>query len=146
MFSMDDSNTVGYSTMLRAQTPTAESGRFEPPKPKLEFMTRCTVDLKAPIWELSKTSDLGDRRIIPITGGKFQGPLLAGKILNNGADWQIVTADGLAIIDTRYLLRADDGSLVYLQTHGKRYGPPEVMREVSKGNLVDPTNTIFGSI
>jgi hypothetical protein len=46
--------------------------------------------------------------------------LLSGEILNNGADWQILTADGTAIIDTRYLLKLDDGSLAYLQTRGYR--------------------------
>jgi hypothetical protein len=67
-------------------------------------MARFTVDLVAPVWELGVTSDLGRRRIIPITGGSFAGPLLSGEILNNGADWQILTADGTAIIDTRYLV------------------------------------------
>jgi Protein of unknown function (DUF3237) len=29
-------------------------------------------------------------------GGSLAGPLLSGEILNNGADWQILTADGTA--------------------------------------------------
>jgi hypothetical protein len=120
-----------------------DAGGFEPPKPQLEFLTRFTVDLVAPVWELGETNDLGKRRIIPITGGRFEGPLLNGEILNNGADWQVVTADGLAIIDTRYLLKADDNSLVYLQTKGYRYGPPDVMAEVAKGNPVDPNKYFF---
>lgn len=116
---------------------------FEPPKPQLEPMARFTVELVAPVWELGETTDLGKRRIIPITGGKFEGPLLNGEILNNGADWQVVTKDGLAIIDTRYLLKADDGSLIYLQTRGYRHGPPEVMAEVAKGSDVDPNKYYF---
>jgi len=110
---------------------------FELPQPKLEFLGRWTVDLKAPVWELGQTSALGRRRIIPITGGTFVGPDFKGKILNSGADWQIVTGDGLAIIDTRYLLETDDGVLVYLQTKGYRYGPPEVMARVAQGEVVD---------
>ncbi|MGO9022029.1 MAG: DUF3237 domain-containing protein [Syntrophobacteraceae bacterium] len=134
--------------MSSAQSPdkgqtVADTKGFEPPKPNLEFMSRFSVDLVAPIWELGQTSDLGKRRIIPITGGKFEGPLLNGKILNNGADWQIVTKDGLAIIDTRYLLQADDDSLIYLQTKGFRYGPPEVMAKVAKGEPVDPSQYYF---
>jgi hypothetical protein len=116
---------------------------YEPPKPKLDFLARFKVDLTAPIWELGKTSDLGQRRIVPITGGSFHGPQFNGEILNNGADWQVVTADGVAIIDTRYLLKADDGSLIYLQTRGYRYGPPEVMAEVAKGHTVDPNKYYF---
>ena len=121
----------------------ADSNTMNPPKPNLTFMARFSVDLVAPIWELGKTSDLGKRRIIPITGGTFKGPLINGEILNNGADWQTVTADGLAIIDTRYLLKMDDGELVYLQTRGVRYGPPEVMVEVAKGKPVDPSKYYF---
>jgi hypothetical protein len=117
--------------------------KFEPPKPELEFMARVTVDLVAPIWDLGVTSDLGRRRIIPITGGKLEGPLLNGEILNNGADWQVVTADGLAIIDTRYLLRLDDGSLAYLQTGGYRHGPADVMAALAKGAEVDPSTYYF---
>ncbi len=121
----------------------ADTKGFEPPKPNLEFMARFSVDLIAPVWELGETTDLGRRRIIPITGGKFEGPLLNGKILNNGADWQVVTKDGLAIIDTRYLLQADDDSLIYLQTKGYRYGPPEVMARVAKGEVVDGNQYYF---
>jgi hypothetical protein len=116
---------------------------FEPPKPELEFLGRWSVDLIAPVWELGQTSDLGKRRIIPITGGEFEGPNFKGKILNNGADWQVLTKDGLAIIDTRYLLQTDDGALVYLQTKGYRYGPPEVMEKVAKGEVVDASLYYF---
>jgi hypothetical protein len=130
---------TGFSDAASA----ADTGGFEPPKPRLEYMARFTVDLEAPVWELGKTADLGARRIIPITGGHFAGPLLNGEILNNGADWQAVTADGLAIIDTRYLLKADDGSLIYLQTKGFRYGPAEVLAEVARGNPVDPNKYSF---
>lgn len=116
---------------------------LQPPKPELEFMGRFTVDLAAPVWELGPTSGLGRRRIIPITGGAVDGPLLSGKILNNGADWQVVTADGVALIDTRYLLELNDGSLAYLQTKGYRHGPPEVLAELALGGEVDPALYYF---
>jgi len=124
-------------------TTVADTKGQEPPKPELEFLARFSVDLVAPIWELGKTSDLGKRRIIPITGGKFEGPKLSGEIMNNGADWQIVTDDGLAIIDTRYLLKTNDGAYIMLQTKGYRYGPPEVMAKVAKGEVVDPKEYFF---
>jgi hypothetical protein len=131
------------AAMAAKAAPATDAGNFEPPKPRLEYMARFSVDLIAPIWELGRTTDLGKHRIIPITGGKFEGPMLKGEILNNGVDWQVVTADGMAIIDTRYLLKMDDGSLAYLQTRGVRYGPPDVMAEVAKGNAVDPNNYYF---
>jgi|MudIll2142460700_1097286.scaffolds.fasta_scaffold314499_1 hypothetical protein len=121
----------------------AEDQSFQPPKPAFEYLGRWTVDLKAPVWELGQVSDLGKRRIIPITGGTFEGPGIKGKILNNGADWQIVRKDGVAVIDTRYLLQTDDGELVYLQTKGYRYGPPEILAKLSAGESVDPSLYYF---
>jgi hypothetical protein len=122
---------------------TDEGPELKLPKPQLDYMARFTVDLIAPVWELGTTSPLGQRRIVPITGGRFAGPLMNGEILNNGADWQIVTADGTAIIDTRYLLRLDDGALAYLQTKGYRHGPPEVIADLAKGAAVDPCDYYF---
>ena len=52
--------------------------------------------------------------MIGITGGEFDGPLLRGKVLPGGADWQIVHEDGTATIDTRYTLETHDGGLVYV--------------------------------
>jgi len=96
----------------------ADTRGFNPPETKLEILGKWSVDLVAPVWELGQTSDLDKRRIIPITGGKFEGPNFKGKILNNGADGQVLTKDGLAIIDTRYLLQTDDGALVFLTGMG----------------------------
>jgi hypothetical protein len=116
----------------------ADAMGFEPPKPKLEFLARWSVDLIAPVWELGQTSDLGIRRIIPITGGTFEGPNFKGTIQNNGADWQMITKDDVSIIDTRYLLQTDDGALVYLQTRGYRHGDPKILAQMAQGEVVDP--------
>ena len=115
----------------------------QPPAPRLAYLARFSVDLGAPAWEVGRTSGLGVRRIFPITGGSFDGPLLRGTILNNGADWQVVTPDGVSLIDTRYLLRLDNGALVYLQTRGFRHGPPEVLAAVAAGEAVDPHEYFF---
>jgi hypothetical protein len=117
--------------------------QFEPPKPSLDFLARFDVRLDAPVLELGQVESLGRRRIIPITGGSFAGPRLSGKVLDQGADWQLVLADGLAQIDTRYALLTDDGALIYLQTRGVRHGPAEVMAELAKGQLVDPQRYYF---
>jgi hypothetical protein len=128
---------VAAAGICFAQSAAADSKGKEPSKIKLEFLGRWYVDLLAPVWELGQTSDLGKRRIIPITGGKFEGPNFKGRILNNGADWQVVTKEGTAIIDTRYLLETDDAALIYLQTRGYRHGPAEVLARIAKGEIVD---------
>jgi hypothetical protein len=126
-----------------ARPETQPPATFAPPVPQLDLLARFTVELTGEPWRLGRTSDLGDRRIIPITGGRFSGPLLKGEILNNGADWQVVTGDGGTIVDTRYLLRMDDGSLVYLRTYGFRHGPADVLAELAAGGEVDPTRYYF---
>ncbi|MDM7996303.1 MAG: DUF3237 domain-containing protein [Acidobacteriota bacterium] len=138
---------AGCVLVLSALNAAAQTGTekplFEPPKPGLEFMARFEVALDAPVLELGQIERVGKRRIIPITGGKFTGPRLNGTILNNGADWQMVSADGLAYLDTRYALKTNDGALIYIQTRGFRYGPADVMAEVAKGNPVDPNKYYF---
>ncbi len=127
------------SAQVTPQTPPpAAPGQYAPPLPQLDFMTRFTVALDTPPWELGATSAAGKRRIIAITGGTFDGPMLKGTIMNSGADWQVVAPDGTAVIDTRYLLKTDDGALIYLQTKGYRYGPPNVIADLAAGKNVDP--------
>jgi len=133
------------NAMLHGKPSTAvtEAASYEPSKPRLEYLGRWHVDLISPVWDLGETSDLGARRIFPITGGTFAGPDIKGKILNNGADWQIVTKDGVSIIDTRYLLQTDDGAYIYLQTKGFRHGPADVLAKVAKEEVVDPAQYYF---
>ena len=81
---------------------------------------------------------LGRRRIIPITGGRFGGERLSGRVLAGGADWQVVRADGVAELDARYTLETADGALIYVRNRGYRHGPREVLERLSAGENVDP--------
>ncbi|HLS84670.1 MAG TPA: DUF3237 domain-containing protein [Burkholderiales bacterium] len=92
----------------------------------------------APALELGE-APLGKRRIIHITGGRFWGERLSGKVLPGGADWQIVRDDGVAYLEARYTLQTDDGALVYVRNFGYRHGPAEVLQRVAAGEAVDPS-------
>jgi hypothetical protein len=105
--------------------------------PKLEFAFEATVTLD-PAQDLGVTT-YGKRRIIPITGGTFQGANMKGTILAGGADWQTVRADGTADLEARYTLKTDDGVLIYIQNKGIRTGKPEVLARLGKGEKVDPS-------
>ena len=87
----------------------------------------------------------GRRRIIPILGGTFEGSEIRGRVLPGGADWQIVRADGVAELDTRYTLEPDDGKLIYVQNPGIRHASPEVTARLLKGEAVDPSQVYFRS-
>jgi hypothetical protein len=84
----------------------------------------------------------GQRRIIPIIGGRVTGPRISGRILNLGADWQTVFADGTAELDTRYAFETEDGALIEIINFGYRHGPPEIIASLAKGEDVDP-NTYY---
>jgi hypothetical protein len=121
--------------------PESLSTQYPPPVPGLEFLAIFTVELGPP-QELGETG-LARRRIIPISGGRFAGPGFNGRVLPGGADWQLIQKDGMAIIDTRYGLQTDDGALIYISTRGLRYGPPEVIAAVARGEIVDPQKYYF---
>ena len=96
------------------------------------------------VAQLGKPMELGDgrggkRRIIPIIGGTVTGERVNGKILNLGADWQTVFADGSAELDTRYTMETDDGALIDIRNFGYRRGPAEVLAAVGRGEDVDPS-------
>ena len=103
----------------------------------LEPLAHAEITLAEPL-ELG-TTGLGRRRIIPITGGRFTGARLAGTVLPGGADWQIVLADGTALLEARYTLRTDEGALVLVQNRGVRHGPPEVLARLARGEDPDPS-------
>ena len=95
----------------------------------------------APPLEMG-VSPLGRRRIIEITGGQFTGERLSGKVLPGGADWQLVRADGVAYLDTRYTLETHDGALIYVQNRGYRHGPAEVIERLARGEMVESAATV----
>ena len=104
--------------------------------PELELFCRLEVDL-APIRELG-SGRAGKRRIIPIIGGRASGPYVTGRILNLGADWQTVFADGVAELDTRYAIETDTGHTIEVKNFGYRHGAPEVIAALARGEDIDP--------
>jgi hypothetical protein len=88
----------------------------------------------------------GRRRIVPTLGGTFEGSALKGRVLPGGGDWQIVRADGLAELDTRYTLETDDGKTIYVQNAGIRHASPEVTAKLMKGEPVDPALVYFRTV
>ncbi len=104
--------------------------------PILDHVCNIEVDL-GPIQELGN-GRAGKRRIIPIVGGVATGPRLNGRVLNVGADWQTVFDDGLAELDTRYALETHDGATIEIINYGYRFGDPDVLKKLAKGEHVSP--------
>jgi hypothetical protein len=83
------------------------------------------------------------RRMIPIVGGEVLGPRIRGKVLPGGADFQIMRADGVTDLHARYVIEIESGQLIYVENSGVRYGPPELMEKLRRGETVDPALIYF---
>ena len=81
----------------------------------------------------------GLRRIVPVSGGHFEGDRLNGEVLPGGHDWVINRADGVMLIDVRLPLKTDDGALIYLAYQGRFLAEPEVMAKMGSGTPLDPS-------
>jgi hypothetical protein len=87
----------------------------------------------------------GLRRVVPITGGRISGARVNGAILPAGADYQLIHPDGFTTLDARYAARLDDGAMLFIVNTGVRFGPPEVMARITRGEAVDPALVYFRS-
>ncbi|NBC37778.1 DUF3237 family protein [Novosphingobium sp. FSY-8] len=107
-------------------------------QPTLEHVCDFAIDLTPP-RELGECG-AGTRRIIPIVGGSVSGPLLNGRILNIGADWQTVHGDGVAVLDARYAVETDDGAVIEVISQGIRHMAPDVAARAAAGEDVPFTD------
>ncbi|MDH4189295.1 MAG: DUF3237 domain-containing protein [Betaproteobacteria bacterium] len=81
-----------------------------------------------------------DRRVGVITGGRFEGERLSGKVLSGGSDWQSVRpGDGAWTLDVRIVLQTDDGALIGMTYRGLRHGPVAVLERIACGEEVSPS-------
>jgi hypothetical protein len=112
-----------------------------PPALSFTFEIRAQV---GPPLQVGRTPR-GERRIVSITGGTFEGPSIRGRVLP-GADWQLVHEDGFTELDTRYALETSEGDLIYVQNAGVRDAPAEVMAELLAGRPVDPAAVYFRTV
>jgi hypothetical protein len=107
---------AGLSTSsLDAQSAPPTAGA--PTSLKSEFL----MDL---ILETAPAVTVGNRTIVNVTGGTFEGPKLRGTVLPPGADWPLKVSDTLRVLDVRTLLVTDDNQQIYTTYRGVIYTPP----------------------
>lgn len=106
-----------------------------------------TMDITAQVGEPLEVgmTPSGRRRVIPITGGTFEGPRLEGIVLPGGADWQVIDTSDQTRLEARYVLRTDDGATIAVVNSGIRRGPREVMQRLIQGEEVSPAEYYFRS-
>ena len=112
------------------------------PPPSLEHVCDLAVTIAPPV-EVG-TTPLGLRRMIPITGGVVQGPLLNGKVLAGGADFQLIVDGGTqAHLDARYVIELNDGTRVFVQNSALRVASLENSQRIMRGEPVNPAEIYF---
>ena len=112
--------------------------------PSLDFVMELSVSVGQS--QIVGETSRGLRRIVPILGGRFSGPRLAGTVLPGGADWQLIRSDGVAEIEARYVIQAEDGALISVVNAGYRHGPADVMARLAAGQPVDPSRYYFRTV
>ena len=112
--------------------------------PQFEFLMRIAADVGE--VQTMGGGPLGERRVVAITGGRFEGPKLQGEIVPGGADWQIVRADGCLDIDARYAMRTGTGAMIRVVSQGYRHGSPEVLAALGRGEDVPAGRYFFRTV
>ena len=112
------------------------------PEPRIRHVYRLDATLGEPL-DLGEVTG-GRRRVIALTGGRFTGPELSGRLLPGAsADWQLVRPDGTAIGDIRYTLRTEHGALLVARGTASGTAAPTCWRVSPRGDDVDPGEYTF---
>lgn len=85
--------------------------------PQLEYVLTLHVSLDA-AYSVGQTPH-GQRQVIPITGGTFEGPNIKGTIIPGGADYQLADkASGRTDVEAIYSIKTDDGVNIHVRNTG----------------------------
>ncbi|MCC6559367.1 MAG: DUF3237 domain-containing protein [Polyangiaceae bacterium] len=107
--------------------------------PELRAQHLFTLSLEIGSRRAVGQGPFGYRRITHVTGGRFEGPRISGRVLPGSGDWPLVGPGGALRIDARLTLEASDGEIIYMSYQGICGGPPEVLERLGRGEEVDPS-------
>jgi hypothetical protein len=117
----------------------AEAAGRHPFHPELEFAFTVKINLTGAYF-LKTMGSIGQERAAVYAGdGTFEGPRIRGKVIPmSGGDFPLVRPNGVIDFDARYLLQADDGTVIYLQSRGYRWArTPEVAERMARNGPAD---------
>jgi hypothetical protein len=84
----------------------------------------------------------GYRRVIPILGGTFEAGGITGRVLESGADWQLIKPEGHIDLDARYVLETLESERIYISNIGRRFLTPEACADLVAGRPVDQSSAV----
>jgi len=93
----------------------------------------------------------GDKGIVVVRSGEFDGPALRGSVVPaSGGDFATFRADGVVMLDARYMLTEEDGTSIFLYNRGFVWGRhPGAMEKFSalangrSTEMVEPSEYYF---
>ena len=102
-----------------------------------------TIRLKTAAPQPVGAAPGGNRLVVQVTDGTFEGDRLRGTVMPGGTDWIIARPDGTLALDVRLVLKTDDGALIGMTYRGMRHGPEAVIARLNRGEAVDPSEYYF---
>ncbi len=127
---------------MNSENKTSASGeRLVLPELSIErlFYLEAVLHPDIPVGDVGR----GGLIICPIKGGFFEGDKLRGEVMNFGADWNLLYHNHLDVVDTRYLLKTDDGAVISLSTNGRCVMTQQQAEASERGEFVDPADYYF---
>ena len=108
--------------MPHPETTAASSGIADEFAPQMEFAFEVCLRFR-PLPKVVNMPSGGDRGMVMLDGGEFEGPELAGIALpGSGGDFCLFRPDGVLAGDARYMLQENDGSVFMLNTRAYIWG------------------------
>lgn len=115
--------------------PAAHPATAHPFAPRFEHAFTISIALK-PAMFLRPSATGQTRAAVYVDNGKVEGRINGIVLPMSGGDWALVRADGVLDFDARYMLELDDGTIVYMQNRGFRWGSEEAMARMARNEPV----------
>jgi hypothetical protein len=130
-----------------------DAGEMQEPGPEMPSL-ELALEVRLRFYPLPKMVDVpagGNKGIVVVESGSFAGPNLRGTVVSaSGGDFATFRADGVVLLDARYMLMEEDGTPIFLYNRGFVWGrDPGVMPRFSRvaageaGVSVDPSEYYF---
>ena len=98
------------------------------------------------IHDLGSTP-VGERRIVQVKGGKFEGKRTNGIVLpDSAADWVITRNDRSVKLDVRLTLKTSDNALIFMKYEGLRHSSEDVSRKLGRSEKVDSNDYYYRTV
>ena len=87
----------------------------------------------------------GQRAFFRVAQSRIEGDRFSGQVADDGGDWIVLRPDGVVETDSRMMIRAADGALVYWRSRGVIRARPEQLADLKAGKGLDAAGSYYRS-